>query len=101
MAQAKLAARPSKTIIGANAVDFVGYELGQGISRPLENLEKLKNAPRPTTKKEVQSFPGLTSFYSDFVPNCAAIAVPLTDLTEKGSQNNVVWAMHKRERIIL
>ena len=35
MAQAKLTARLSKTIIGTNVVDFVGYELGHGVSSPL------------------------------------------------------------------
>ena len=42
-------------------------------------------------KKQVRSFLGLIGFYRRYIPNFAAIAVPLTDLTKKGQPNVVVW----------
>ena len=36
-------------------------------------------------------FLGLAGYYRDFIPNFAAIAVPLSDLTWKGQPNKVEW----------
>ena len=55
------------------------------------NVTKIRDAPRPRTKKEIRSFLGLTGFYQSYLPNYAAIAVPLSDLTRKGLPNVIVW----------
>ena len=34
---------------------------------------------------------GLVGYYRKFIPNFAAIAVPLTDLTRKGTPNQLLW----------
>ena len=57
-----------------------------------DNVEKIKDASRPSTKKQVQSFMGLAGYYRDFIPNFAAIAAPLSDLTQKGQPNKVEWS---------
>ena len=56
-----------------------------------ENVAKIRDAPRPRTKKEIRSFLGLTGFYRSYLPNYAAIAAPLSDLTRKGLPNVIVW----------
>ncbi|XP_071098994.1 uncharacterized protein [Haliotis cracherodii] len=56
-----------------------------------KNVEKILNVERPQTKKQVRALLGLTGYYRKFIPNYAAIAVPLTDLTKKGKSNKVVW----------
>ena len=56
-----------------------------------DNVAKIRDAARPETKTQVRSFLGLTGYYRDFIPNYAAIAVPLTDLTKKGQPNKVMW----------
>ena len=83
-----LVARPTKCVVGATQVDFLCHCLGQ-----LQdvNVQKMREARRPTTKKEVRSFLGLAGYYQDFIPNFAAIAAPLSDLTRKGQPNRVVW----------
>ena len=51
----------------------------------------MRDAPRPTTKKEIRSYFGLVGYYQDFTPTFSTIAAPLSDLTRKGQPNKVVW----------
>ena len=89
---ANLVARPTKCELGATQVDFLGHRLGRGTVGLQDcNVEKVKDAPRPTTKKEIRSFLGLVGYYQPFIPNFAAIAAPLSDLTRKGQPNKIVW----------
>ena len=53
--------------------------------------EMINTLPRPTTKKEVQSFLGLANYYRAHIPTFAAVAAPLTDLTRKGQSNKIRW----------
>lgn len=93
LVQAGFTIRPTKCLFGVNSVDFLGHRLEQGmIGLHQDNVEKIKDAPRPSTKKQVRSFMGLAGYYRDFIPNFAAIAAPLSDLTRKGQPNKVEWS---------
>ena len=73
-----LVARPTNCETGATQVDFLGHCLGQGTVGLQDcNVEKVKDAPTPTTKKEIRSFLGLVGYYKPFIPNFAAIAAPV------------------------
>ena len=88
-----ITARPSKCVIGEEAVNFIGHKIGRGaLGLQDENVKKVRDAPRPKTKKEVKSFLGLTGYYRNFIPNYAVIASPLSDLTKKGLPNEVGWS---------
>ncbi|XP_071101021.1 uncharacterized protein [Haliotis cracherodii] len=90
--QFHLTARPSKVKIGYKQLEFLGHRVGSGLIQPEgKNVEKILNVERPQTKKQVRALLGLTGYYRKFIPNYAAIAVPLTDLTKKGKSNKVVW----------
>ena len=92
LVQAGLTIRPTKCLFGVNSVDFLGHRLEQGmIGLHQDNVEKIKDAPRPSTKKQVRSFIGLAGYYRDFIPNLAVIAVPLSDLIRKGQPNKAEW----------
>ena len=84
--------RPTKCLFGVNTVDFLGHRLEEGlIGLHEDNVTKIRDALRPTTKKQVRSFMGLAGYYRDFIPNFAALETPLSDLTRKGQPNKVEW----------
>ena len=90
--EANLALKPTKCFIGYTELVFIGHKVGQvGVAPNDDLISKIKQATPPTTKKELSSFLGSVGYYRAFVPNFAAIAVSLTDLTKKGSPNVLVW----------
>ena len=97
---ANLVARPTKCELGVTQVDLLGHRLGRGTVGLQDcNVEIVKDAPRPTTKKEIRSFLGLVGYYQPFIPNFTAIAAPLSHLIRKGLPNKVVWGEpQERER---
>ena len=85
IAKAGLTVRPSKCLIGADSLDFIGHHIGKEI------IERYVMHRDRRQKIELRSFIVLVFFYRDFVPNFGAIAVPLTDLTKKGQPNRIEW----------
>ena len=58
--RARITARPMKCLLGANRMEFLGYQIGGDvITLSNDNLEKVWKTPRPTTKKQGRSFLGL------------------------------------------
>ena len=81
---AGLTAKPSKCVFGAEYVEFLRHYIGRDwIAVNEDNLEKIRAAQRPATKKEVKSFLELANYYRAHIPTFAVIAAPLTDLTRK------------------
>ncbi|GFO19508.1 Zinc finger protein [Plakobranchus ocellatus] len=90
--EANFTVRPVKCLLGSRTVDFLGHSLGRGaIGLQDENVEKVRNATRPKTKREVRAFLGLVGYYKEFVPNFTAVSAPLSDLVRKGQPNVVIW----------
>ena len=71
---------------------YLGYLVGNGVVRLLSSkIEAIEQFPVPATKKEVQSFLGLTGYYRKFIPQYAFISAPLSDLTRKTQPSRVNW----------
>ena len=90
--EADLTIRPSKCILGTDNVDFIGHRLSEGVKGLHDdNVRKIMEAARPTTKKQVRAFMGLANYYREYVPNFAAVTVSLTDLLKKRQPNALKW----------
>jgi hypothetical protein len=90
--QAGLTLKPSKCYFGFTNISFLGHVVTSGtLSTETDKVDKILNAPRPRTKKEVRAFMGLAGYYRRFIPDFASISAPLTSLTKKGLPNVVVW----------
>ena len=86
-----LTIKPEKYSFGAIEIEFVGHKITNGTCLPTgTNIEKILNASRPKTKKEVQSFLGLAGYYRNFIPDYSTITSPLSDLTKKGYPNKII-----------
>ena len=90
--KARLIEKPSKCVIEAESIKFLGDHIGRDwITINEDNLEKMRTTRKPTTKKEIRSFLGLANYYRAHIPTFVAVAAPLTDLTRKGQPNKIRW----------
>ena len=61
---ALMTVKSSKCLTEARKVDFLGDNVGDElVGLHNDNVEKIKRADRPQTKREVRSFLGLTGYY--------------------------------------
>lgn len=70
---------------------------GKTIQPTSEHVEKIVNAEPPKTKRGVKSLCGAIGFVRKFIPNCAAIVKPFTELLAKDHPDRVEWGSKQRE----
>ncbi|CAH8565955.1 unnamed protein product [Schistosoma margrebowiei] len=72
---------PSKCIFAVPVLEFLGHYIdSQGIKPLPEKVEAITNYPEPTSIKSLRRFLGTCNFYRRFLPCCADVLQPLTDL---------------------
>ncbi|BHF82909.1 hypothetical protein SprV_0802604800 [Sparganum proliferum] len=72
---------PSKCVLGVPSLDFLGHHVDAQGLRPLSSkVEAIRYFPPPTSKRQLQRFLGMVNFYRRFLPNCADLMLPLTNL---------------------
>nr|VZI12561.1 unnamed protein product [Spirometra erinaceieuropaei] len=70
-----------KCVFGVNSLDFLGHHVDQhGITPLTEKVQCILSFPVPNTLTQLRRFIGLINYYRRFIPHCAAILAPLTDL---------------------
>ena len=90
--EAKMTLKLKKCRFALPEVKFCGKLIGSGFKRPdPEKIAAVQNMRIPRTKTQVRQLLGFFSFFRDHVPNFAAIARPITDLTAKRVPNTVPW----------
>ena len=96
----KLSLSREKCEFGRRSLLFLGHVVSPGhISMEEDKVSAIRDWARPTTKKELQAFLGLTNYYRRFVRDYAFTATPLTDLTGGGKEptgsggapSKIVW----------
>lgn len=84
-----------------DTVTFLGYNFSsKGIQPCTDKIKAILDAPSPTNVMQVQSFIGICTFYSKFIPQFSNRMAPLYSLTKKGTK--FVWGsdqMHAFENI--
>jgi transposase InsO family protein len=80
---------PDKCNWHQEEVEFLGCIVGKnGVKMSPDKIQVVKDWPKPTTVKEVQSFLGFVNFNRQFIQNFSKIAIPLTELTRKETPFN-------------
>nr|VZI01415.1 unnamed protein product [Spirometra erinaceieuropaei] len=60
---------PSKCVLGVPSLKFLGRQ-----------VEAVRDFPPPTSKRQLQRFLGMVNFYRRFLPDCAGLMLPLTNM---------------------
>ena len=95
-----LTAKPSKTFLAFQQIDFLGHVISGGQIFPQkENMLKILKLSQPATKKQVKSLLGLLGYYRKFVPHFASLTFPLTELLVKGKPQKVIWSPECQEAL--
>ena len=83
-------------MIGYDSIECLGHNIvGQTVRPQEDKIQAIRDAPHPSTKRQIKSFLGLAGFYRRFIPNFSSIASPLTDLTKKNRPNSIKdWHDH-------
>ena len=76
-----------KCLFGAESVDVLGHKISrEGIRPKGDNIEAIKNAPRPTSVTQVRSFVGMLNYYGGHVSNISSQMAPLFRLMQKDAK---------------
>jgi len=86
----KLMLKAEKCKFDQTSIDFLGIVVGNGhVSMDLEKTKAVREWRTPRNLKESRSFMQFCNYYRTFIPNFAAVTVPLNDLTRKDTPS--VW----------
>jgi len=86
----KLMLKAEKCKFDQTTIDFLGVVVGNGqVSMDPEKTKAVREWRTPRNLKESHSFMQFCNYYRTFIPNFAAVTVPLNDLTCKDTP--FVW----------
>eukprot|EP00794_Sanderia_malayensis_P013556 gene13556-biopygen10821 len=84
---------PTKCVFGVSSLEFLGHHIAATGISPLESkVQIIKDFPAPTSLRKLREFLGLVNFYRRFIPDCADIVQPLTDLLSTKKNKNETFA---------
>jgi hypothetical protein len=86
-----LAINLEKCVFAAPSLEILGHTiLATGEAPMADYTAKIENCPPPQDIKQLQHFLGIVNFNRRFLPNCAQVLRPLTDLL-KGVAKTLEW----------
>ncbi|MBM6549262.1 reverse transcriptase domain-containing protein [Streptococcus dysgalactiae] len=78
---------PDKCQLGQSNIEFLGHNFSaSGIQPRPEKVDAIHDYPAPQSYSQLRRFAGLVNFYRRFIPNCANLMRPLTDLLRGGKR---------------
>lgn len=70
-----------KCVFAVPKLTFLGHIIdGQGLSPLDQKITAITNYPPPSTMKQLRRFLEMVNYYRQFIPNCASILLPLTNI---------------------
>ena len=82
---------PAKCQFGKDSLEFLGHHIDRHGIKPLEaKVKAIQELPPPNSLRKLREFLGLTNFYRRFMPHCADILQPLTDLLSSKAKDKVI-----------
>ena len=82
---------PSKCQFGVLSLEFLGHYIdGNGILPLKDKVKVIYDFPVPKSIRKLRQFLGMINFYRRFLPNCAEVLQPLTDLLAGKSKNQPI-----------
>ncbi len=82
-----LAINLEKFVFATPSLEILGHRISAtGVAPMADHATKIKNCPPPQDIKQLQHFLGMVNFYRRFLPKCAQILKPLTDLLRGGAK---------------
>ena len=73
-------------------VEFLGHHVSRtGLSKSKVYLDQISKFPKPETISQLRSFLGIINFQRKFLPNCSALAKPLSELTGGEGTKRLTW----------
>ena len=86
----------SKSAFLQPSLSFLGHTVNADGIKPLpEKVEAVVNFPQPTSIRSLREFLGLVNFYRRFLPHCATIVQPLTDMLKgkpRAASTSLDWS---------
>ncbi|XP_064485913.1 uncharacterized protein LOC135398442 [Ornithodoros turicata] len=71
----------AKCEFGKPSLEFLGHIISSDVIRPLDHkVLAIRNFRMPTSLRKLREFLGMVNFYRRFIPGCARILRPLTDM---------------------
>lgn len=70
-----------KCVFATPSVEFLGHKIdSQGIHKSQKHTEAIRDAPKPSTREELQLFLGKATYYRSFISDLATRERPLRDM---------------------
>jgi hypothetical protein len=92
-----LAINLEKCVFATPSLEILGHTISvMGAAPTADHTAKIKNCPPPQDIKQLQHFLSMVNFYRRFLPTCAQILKPLTDLL-KGRAKTLEWTVSAQE----
>ncbi|PAA81730.1 hypothetical protein BOX15_Mlig033926g4 [Macrostomum lignano] len=85
-----------KCVFRSTEICFLGYRISADGVRPDKKLvEKIQKVKPPTTRKELESFLGLTNYYARYIQAYSEKIEPLTAL--RSQKSSFVWGLEQQK----